>query len=332
MLFVVALALSVSMPPLAQGHPGPAEQGQDTTLKTDEPVGEFSAWGVRVSRGNYYFAKGAIMVFGTKWGASPQTPEELEERTWEDLLLSFEAYRRGIKAEDSELKDEADKLLKAEKVTFDRQKEPGAYAKWIKEKTGEGRELFENQLRHLMQLQKLRQQVMVSISPKVSEQEAFQEFLNEYNTLSVQLAQFDDLGAAKSFYAKVKNKPKLWEKEEAQNPKLFRKPGFVAAEFLIEMWKFPKDEVYKMLALKIGTVYQPIPIYGGKYAVCKILEQRLAEPSQFPKLKESYYKQIEMKKKYDGLSDWIKKFKDEAKLKVYKNVEILPQEQGKPRP
>jgi hypothetical protein len=318
--FFLIAVLSVALPGSSRGNQAGK---QYAALKDAEPVGEFAAWGVTVPRSNYNFAKSAIMIFGTKWGAPPQTAEELEERVWEDLLLSFEAYRRGIKVEDGELKAEIDKLLKAEKAAFDRGKDPGAYAKWIKEKTGTEREFFENLLRHLIQLQKLRQQIMDSISPTVSEQEAYQEFLNEYNTLSVQLAQFDDAGAAKSYYAKVKNNPRLWDKEVADNPKLFRKPGFVAAEFLMEMWKLPKDDVYKMLKLKIGSVYPPIPIYGGKTAVCKVLEQRLADPSQFPKLKDSYYKQIEMKKKYDGVSDWIKKFKEEAKLKVYKNVEIM---------
>jgi hypothetical protein len=38
----------------------------------------------------------------------------------------------------------------------------------------------------------------------------------------------------------------------------------------------------------------------------------------FPELRKSYYSQIEMKKKYQGLQDWIKKLKEEAQIKVYK--------------
>ncbi|MGE5197078.1 MAG: hypothetical protein ACM3IL_01060 [Deltaproteobacteria bacterium] len=297
--------------------------------KSEEPVGEFSGFGVKVSRGNYYFAKSAIMVFGTQWGSAVQTPEELDQRTWEDLLLSYEAFRRGIKVEDKEFEEELTKMLKAEKVSFDWQKAPDAYAKWIKDKTQEPRELFENQLRHLIQLRKLRQQVMDGISPQVNEEEAFQEFLNEYNTLSVEMAQFENLEAAKSFYAKIKNKPKLWEKEIKENPRLFRKPGFVALEFLMEMWKFPKDDLYKMLGLDIGAVYPPIPIYSGKFGVCRIMEKRLADKEQFPKLKQSYYAQIEMKKKYGALAAWFQKLKDDAKIKVYKEAEIIPKAEGK---
>ncbi len=280
-------------------------------------AGEFSAFGVKVPVENYYFVKGAIGIFGNKWGAPAQTSEELEEQIWEQLLLSYESFRREINVEQKEFEDELEKMLNSEKVTFKWRDDKKAYSDWIKERAGEPVELFENQLRHMMQLQKLRQQVMDGIKPEVREEEAYQEFLNEWNTLSVELAQFDKIEEAEGFYKKVKNKVKLWERETKKNPKLFRRPGFVAAEFLMEMWKFPRDEIYKMLKQDIGDIYPPIPIYGGKYGVLKILEKRLAEESRFPELRKSYYSQIEMKKKYEGLQDWIKKLKDEAKIKVF---------------
>jgi len=289
-------------------------------LDKDEPVGEFSGFGIKVPRGNYYFAKGAIMIFGTKWGGYPQTQEEWEERTWEDLLLSYEAFRRGINVEQKELEDEVSKLLANEKVTFNWKEDQEAYKKWVKDKTQESTELFENQLRHLIQLQKLRQQVLDSITPIATDEEAFQEFLNEYNTLSVELAQFEKKEDAQAFYAKVKKNPKLWDKEVKENPKLFRRPGFVALEFLMEMWKFPKDDVYKMLKLKIGDIYPPTGIYGGKTGVFKIMEKRIADESKYPGLRESYHNQIIMKKKYEGLNAWIKKLKEDAKIVVYPDI------------
>ena len=53
--------------------------------------------------------------------------------------------------------------------------------------------IFENQIRHLLQIQKLRQQVMDSITPSVSLNEAKQEFRNEYNSLSLEVVEFADL-------------------------------------------------------------------------------------------------------------------------------------------
>jgi hypothetical protein len=282
-----------------------------------ELAGEFSGFGMQVPLANYYFAKGAIIVFGTKWGSSPQTEEELEQRTWEDLVLSFEAFRRGIIVDDKDLDQEITKMLENEKVAFDRLKDQEAYALWVKEKTQEPVELFENQLRHLIQLQKLRQQIIDGITPIVGDEEAYQEFLNEHNTLELELAQFDHQREAQAFWAKIKKKPALWNKELTSNPKLFRKPGFVAFEFLAEMWKIPKDDLEKMLGLKVNDLYPPTLIYGGKYAAFRLVKKRLAEKDKFSEVKESYYKQIEMKKKYDGLAAFVDQLKADAKIVVY---------------
>ena len=298
-------------------------RAQGAGNKNEEPVGEFAAFDVKVPRGNYLFAKGAVMLFGTKWGPAPQTSAELEDRIWEDLLLSYEAFRRNIKVEDSEVNSEITKMLKSEKSDFDWQKDTAAYVKWLKDKTGETPEIFANQLRYLMQLDKLRKQVMEGITPTVTEAEAMQVFRDEYNTLSVELAQFDKAQDAGNFYAKVRKNPALWDQEMKDNPKLFRKPGFVALEFLSDMWKFPKDDLYKMMKLDIKTIYPPIPIYSGKTGVCRIVQKRPAEDAQFAPLKDSYFKKVESKKKYDGMLAWVAQFKQDARIKVYKDVQIV---------
>ncbi len=288
--------------------------GQDPAKKEPEAAGEF--FGAPVPMNNYYFAKGALVIFGNRWGAQPQTPQELEGCVWNDLLLSYEAFRRNIEVSREEVGAEITKMLKAEKVEFDWNKDKEAYTKWIKGKANEPVELFENQLKHLIQLQKLRQQVMDGITPAVTEEEAYQEFLNEYNTLGIELVQFDQLKSAEEFYNRAKKNPEFWDKEKNKRPKDFKRPGFVALEFLMDMWKLPKDAVYKMMKMKAGDIYPPAPIYKG-YGVFKILELKAAEELKYPQLKNSYYEQIKMKKKYEGLNEWIKNLKLQANIKVY---------------
>jgi hypothetical protein len=288
---------------------------QDTQVKPDEFAGELSGYGVKVTAGNYYFIKRVISVFGTRWGQPPQTEVEFEDRTWEQLLLSYEAFRRNITVSREEVEQEVSKTLKSEKVTFDWLKDKEAYDKWLKEKTGETSELFENQIRHLIQLEKLRQQVLETFKPAVSEEEAYQEFLNEYNTLELELVQFDEKKAADVFYAKMTD-PALWDAEAKKDPKFAKHPGFVSLEFLINMWKIPKADLYKMLDLEVNSIYPPIPVYKG-YGVIRILKKRLALKEDFPKLRDSYFKQVEMIKKYDELNVWLEKLKAEAKILVY---------------
>lgn len=270
-----------------------------------------------VPAGNYYFAKRALTVFGARWRPEPKTEEAVEDYIWEDLLLSFEAFRRNIEVSQQELDDEITKTLKSEKADFDWKEDKDAYQKWLKERLNEDSGLFTNQLRHLIQIQKLRQQVMDSLTPQASEEEAFQEFLNEYNTLELELAQFDNLKEAEAFYDNLKTDPNFWEGQIKENPALFRRPGFVALEFLMNMWEFPKEDLYKMLSMEIGAVCPPVRIYGGKYGAAKISKVRRADESEFPKLRQSYYEQIKMKKRYEGFNEWLKGFKEEADIKRY---------------
>jgi hypothetical protein len=243
----------------------------------------------------------------------------LEDRTWEQLVLSYEAFRRDVKVTDQELGEGITKMLSGENLKFDRQKDRDAYAAWVKEKTKEPVEVFESQLRHLIQLENLRKQVLDSFKPKVTQEEAHQDFLNEYNSLELELVQFDELGKAQEFYDKMQ-KPELWDERLKQDPKFAQHPGFVSLEFLIDMWKIPKDDLYKMLDLEANSIYPPIPVYKG-YGVIRILKKRLADEAEFAKRNEYYLKHVEMIKKYEELKGWLKRLKQEADIKVYPRPE-----------
>ena len=156
---------------------------------------------------------------------------------------------------------------------------------------------------------------MDSVEPAVSEEEAFQEFLNEHNNLGVELVQFEDEQEAGAFYKKVKKNPKLWEEEKEKRPKDFKKPGNVALEFLIDMWGFRKEDAYKMMKAKIGDFYPASPIYKG-YAVFKILTQRHADKSYFRKenVRRSYFDQIRDRKRAQAFQNWFEELKKEAHI------------------
>jgi hypothetical protein len=292
----------------------------------DEPyAGEFAGWQVKVPLNNYYFVRSVLNVFGTRWGATPQNEKEIEERIWEQLVLSFEAFKRGIKVETPEVEEEVGKILKDEKVGFDWKKDPAAYEKWVKEKTHEPVNFFQNQLTHLIQLEKLRKQVLESVKPAVSEDEARDEYINEYNTMELELVQFDELKDAQDYYKKMRD-PALWDKQAQKDPKFFKRPGFVSFEFLINMWIIPKADLYKMLKMEVNSIYPPTPIYKG-YGVFRIIKKREADPAEFPKLRDSYFKQVENIKKYEGLNNWVKKLKEEARIVIYPKPE--PAAKGK---
>jgi hypothetical protein len=291
-------------------------QAQIELKPKEELAGEF--FGTPVPMSNYNFVKSVLMVFGNKWGPQPKDSQEWEDCIWQDLVLSYEAFRRNIQVSPQEIDTEVENTLSGEKVDFDWKKDKEAYARWLKEKLQGTPELFENQLKHLIQLQKLRKQVMDSFQPQATEEEAFQEFLNEYNTLSVELVQFDEEKKAQEFYDLAKTNPQSWEEEKGKRPKDFVRPGFVSLEFLMDLWGFPKGAAYKMMKMEIGEFYPPAPIYKG-FGVFKILEKRIADEAKYPQRKESYYEQIRSKKRYEGFEQWVKDLKQRASIRVYKN-------------
>jgi len=299
------------------------EQKQ-TPEKEFEYAGEF--FGIKVPKTNYLFVKSTLQVFGYRGRPPAKNEEELEDQIWEQLLLSFIAFQREINVSQQDLENEIERLLKVQKVDFDFRKDKDKYEQWVKEKTNEPVVLFENQLRHLLQLEKLKEKMMEEIPVEVTEEEAHQEFLNEYNTLSVELVEFSNIKEAEDFYNKVKRRPKIWDKEKEKRPKDFKRPGFVSLEFLIDIWKFPKDACYEMLKLKKDQFYKPSPIYKG-YAVFKVLEKRLANEQDFAKLKNGYYEQIRQRKKIESYDRWIKNLKEVAGIKIYKKQE--GKEEGK---
>lgn len=281
----------------------------------ERAAGEF--FGIPVPLENYYFIEGVLAVFGNRQGREFKDEAERQAYIWDQLLLSFEAFRRDIQVSREEIEAEVDKVLAQEKVTFDRKKEPDSYAAWVKERVGEPVELFENQIRHLLQIEKLRRQVREEINPEVSDQEMFQEFLNEHNTLSVELAEFDSVEQAQEFYRRAKKSRAAWEREKAKRPGSFRRPGFVSLEFLIDIWKIPKEAAYAMMRFAVGEIHPPAPIYKG-YAVFKVLEKRPADEKEYGKLKDSYYNQIRERKQFIGYDEWFKKLKEQAHIKIYK--------------
>ncbi|MFA5356678.1 MAG: hypothetical protein WC301_04665 [Candidatus Omnitrophota bacterium] len=282
----------------------------------EEPgyTGEFLD--TRVPEQNYIFVKSALTVFSNRWGPAPRTEEEREGQVWDQLLLSYEAFRRNIDVTQEEVDAEITNLLQEYKVEFDWKQDRESFESWVKEKAGEPAELFENQIRHLLQVEKLRRTIIESIQPPVTEDEAYQSFFDEYSSLSIELAQFDDKEEAEDFYRKARRKPKLWDKGKEERPDAFRKPGFVSLQFLMDIWRLPKDAVHKMLKMRKGDLYGPSPIYKG-YAVFQILEARQADKKEFAKVKERYFDKVKRRKQHEGYNDWFKGFKEQANIKVY---------------
>jgi hypothetical protein len=119
--------------------------------KDEEIAGEI--FGVPVPLSNYYFAKKVVLTFNANWRSTPRDEKELEDLVWQELILSYEAFRRGIEVSDEEINEEIDKILKSQKVDFDWRKDRKYFKKCVKDKLGEDIETFRNQIIHLLKLE-----------------------------------------------------------------------------------------------------------------------------------------------------------------------------------
>ncbi|MBU2102374.1 MAG: SurA N-terminal domain-containing protein [Candidatus Omnitrophica bacterium] len=299
-------------------QPDAAEASADNNA--DGFVGEI--FGEKVPINNYYFVRGVIAVFGNKFGAPPNTKEDLESAIWDQLLLSLVAFSQNISVTQEEIDAEITRTLAAEHTAFDRVSDPENYHEWLQKKAGLTPELFENQIRYLLQLQKLKNHVIDTVvAPRitVSDEEAYEAFLREHNTLALELVQFKAQEEAGAFYKKVAGRSRSWDREKTRYEKDVRKPGFVSLEFLIDLWGIPADAAFAMVTRSIGDIYPPRPVYKG-YAVFKILQTRQADTSLFPGAKENYREKVKAKKKVSGFANWFVGLKNAAQIKIYGEV------------
>jgi len=289
--------------------------GEEAVKNSPQYVGEF--FGIKVPEKNHFFIKSALTVFGNRFGSQPKNAIEEEKCVWDQLLLSFEAFRRNINVSQKDVDGEVLKILQADKVGFDRKKDPPAYEKWVKEKTGEPARVLEEQIRHFLQVEKLRAEIMESISAAVTIKEACREFMDERSMLSVEFVRFTEKKEADKFYDSAKKNSRFWDKEKKKRPGDFKGMGAVSLVFLMDIWKFPRRAVYDMMRVKQGSIYPPADVFEG-YGVFKVLEQRVANKADFAKSKAYYFAKVKRRKKYEGLNKWFEELKKEANIKIYK--------------
>ena len=292
----------------------PPRQGSSPSA-IQQPGGEIAGYifGVPVPAGNYYFAKRVAYIFPHPW-EERANEEKREQFIWEALILHYESFRRKVSVSEEELERWINGVLKSQQQAFTRSQDPAAYARWIKETVGEDAELFENQMRYLLQIDKLKNDVRQSLPVTVSEQEMQEEFLNEKHHVGGEMVTFDAKEDAQVFYDQVKE-PVRWDEMKAKGEHKVRPVSLMTLEAYMDLWGIPKDQMYAFHALEIGSVGPPMP-FGKQWCVYRLLEKRTGDLADFQKERDSYVQQIKAKKQYEGLKRWIEELKTSANLKV----------------
>lgn len=296
----------------APAGPSMRQSLQSGAAQAEQPVAGY-IFNVPVPAGNYYFAKRVAYMFPHPWEEG-LTPEQREQAIWEALILHYESFRRGVSLTDEELESKINGVLQSQKQAFTRAGDPAAYAAWIKSATGEDVALFENQMRYLFQVEKLKNQIRESLTVPVTDEELQQEFLNEQNHVGGEMVTFDKKEDAETFYEQVKT-PAAWDAMKKQGDRQVRPVSLMTLEAYMDLWSVPKDQMYAFHAMAIGAVGPPMP-FGKQWCVYRLLEKRTGDLKDFPPKRDSYAKQVTARKRYEALKKWIEELQASAHLKI----------------
>ncbi len=261
----------------------------------------------------------------------PVMPQAEDELIWHDLLYSYEASLRNIKPDKKTIKEKIRYLLFDYRALFNPDKDPDSYAKWIKSIFGMSRKQFEDMMEKIGSMDALIEKVAAGKEKPVLDKPEYKKFRKQYKTLSEAYAafvkeyankqdflHFTSLAEARKFYTKIHRQAGFWEDQKRMYPKEFKRPGFVALDFLIHMWGFKRKDAYAMMNEPIGCYYPPAPIYKG-YGVFKIMRIRKADPKEYASRKNFYLNKMKMITKYDLYREWVKDLKKRANIKRFVN-------------
>lgn len=293
-------------------HASTAVGAEPLRQQQEPPAGII--FGVLVSASNYYFAKRVSYLF-PRPGEEELSTADRERAIWEALILHYESFRRGVSISEDELEKDINVVLKDQQQSFTRAGDHASYTRWVRDTLNEDVEPFENQMRYLFQIDKLKQQVRESLPVTVTEEEMQAEFLNEHHHVGGEFVLFDSKVEAEAFYARVKE-PAQWEEEKRQHPDQVRPFNIITLEAIIDLWGVPKEQIYAFHAMPLGSIGPPMPFGTKQWGVFRLLEKRTGELQQFSEQRASYQRQLQIKQQYLGLKQWIEDLKTSARLQI----------------
>ncbi|HEX9780009.1 MAG TPA: peptidylprolyl isomerase [bacterium] len=296
--------------------PGAApEEPRPAAARAAEPEFAGRIFGVPVSVGNYSFAKRVALMYSPPFGMAHAAPERQEEHIWRQLVLHYEAFRRGIEATDEELNELAGQFLSANGQTFTREGDPDAYARWTEESLGLDPEHLDNQLAYLIAIRALKHQVLEGIEVEVTEEEMRREFLNEQRHVGGAMVTFETREEAEAFVRRA-GTSESWDVMAAAGGVEVRPVSLMTLEAYIDLWGVSQEQMDALHALETGGVGPPMP-FGTQWCVFRVLEKRDEDPEEFPARRDDLLRQLEHRKRAAALEAWINDLEAQAAVEIF---------------
>jgi peptidylprolyl isomerase len=233
---------------------------------------------------NYYLITSSLF---TRTGMAERDEEEIRAEAWQNLIYVHEARELGISVSRGDLEKELKRLMAEKDIEYGSED----YKAWPKMSLGEDVKTFERRIDDLLTVNKF---MMEKGNPEVvvTGEEMEQKFRNQYNSFESEYIKFDTEEETKEYAKKFKEDPVLWKKTWDEKKPLGQKGASwintMSLEALIDLWKIPKEDAYRILSHKKGDFIASKFFYGD--AVFRLLSKREADMEKYDDKKKEYYR------------------------------------------
>ena len=280
-------------------------------------VGEAFGQPVTADEFLYYYKTASIF---TRSGEGEKkegdrSDEERRQEAWQNLVFTKEAKSLGINVNKEELVSEIKRLLSEKQVEYGGE----AYDLWVRQNFNEDAKTFEERIKDLLRINKFTQ---LKMNPEitVTEEEMKEKYLNQYNSFESEYILFTNEQEAKDFAQKCKENPRLWFDTYQEKKPLGQKGAswinIMSLEALIDLWKIPAEDAYRILESKEGDFISAKNYYGE--VVFRLLFQRKADLKEYDEKKKDYYlKMLTQTKKHQLAKDYFEDLLKRANFRDY---------------
>jgi len=311
-----------------------SQPSDNPPFNQDNIVGQAFGKPVTIEEFLYYYKTASIFTrSGDKEKKEGErSDEERRQEAWQNLIFAKEAKSLGIKVDKEELESEIKRLLSEKDVEYGGEK----YKLWVRLNFNEDAKAFEGRIEDLLRINKLTQMKM-NPEVTVTEEEMKEKFLNQYNSFESEyilftplekatdrerssLTGFTNEQEAKDFAQKCKKNPRLWYDTYQEKKPLGQKGAswinIMSLEALIDLWKIPKEDAYRILESNEGDFIAAKNYYGD--CVFRLLFKRKADLKEYDEKKQEYYRNmLTQSKKYKLTKDYFEDLLKRANYRDY---------------
>lgn len=330
------MALVVPLAGVGCGKQEPSRQPQETSRQSLETpaqtqtlvIGEAFGNPVTAEQFQYYYKTAALFTRTDTPSEAPRTEKEIRLEAWQDLIYLTEANRLGVTIEEGDLKAELKRLMVERGVEYGGPQ----YVSWIHTALREDVGTFEHRIEELLRINAFMAE-KTSPDVTVTEAEMQEKFLNQYNSFESEYISFDTREGADAFLDEVRANPVRWKETfDATRAADGQQGGawinIMSLEALIDLWKIPTEDAYRILGTPEGEFVVAKQFYGD--AVFRVLWTRHANLEDYTDEKQEHYRNVLTRaKQYRAVKAYFEELLERADYRDFVQEQLNAEEEAR---